>query len=404
MTDAPPSTRTLRPTEIGGQSARRGFHVQDHVAAGFCLKMCESPDLTEVWCETQDDITLYWDVGGGLEEVEFVQVKSDRLGQLWSISRLTSKEQSSSDDSDVDVTSANGASKKKSKKQVAKSILEKSLQMDRGCEKARFRVVTCRPVMDELKVLTFGLDSAHRNVSNKAYNDLLTKLTEKLADARSPKGNNCEYWAKHTHWEVIHEKDPIEVKNILKVIQLAQSQGQIIMVDQARTVYERLLTRVRDAGLADWDTQLDCKVFKNAEFVAWFKNATYFAAHPSANVAGKTLEDKLNAAAVAPDIIETARSLRLAYLGKLFTPRYSDPDKREELENDIDAKLMRLRAKIDSGETDNDGPAFHNMCLDAVEQIHEALPVKDRPPISNLIGFMYNLADRCTHRFVRAKP
>jgi len=360
--------------------------------------MCEQPTLLEVWCESQDDIAAYWDLGGGLEEVEFVQVKSDRLNQLWSASLLLSASASS----DGDDAGADGDGKAKAKK-PKKCILEESLQLDRGLERSKFRMVTCRPIMQELKILTYDFDSQHRAVTTAEYIELATTVKEKLSDLRSENGNDCEYWLQRTMWEVIHEEDPIENKNILKVIGLAQEYGIVLMPDQARSVYERLLTRVNQAGKADWDTTLETKYFKNAEFVTWFKRAAYDAAHPRRGGGGKTLEDKLNDAKVAEDVIETARSLRLAYLGRLFTPRYSDPDKREELQNEIDAKLMRLRAKVDSGELDVDGKAFHNLCLSAIDEVHDALPKKNRPPASNLYGFMYELADRCTHRFMRAE-
>lgn len=363
--------------------------------------MCELPDLLEVWCESQDDVTLYWDVGGGMEEVEFVQVKSDRLEQLWSTALLLSTT-SAEDDS-----SADGGGKPKAtknRKKDGKCILEKSLQLDRGLEKARFRIVTCRAVMDELTILIHDLDSVHRATTTPEYVELSTKVKAKLSAVRSANGNDCEYWLQRTRWQVIHEEEPIEDKNILKVLELAQGFGIILLQDQARSVYERLLTRVRDAGKADWDTELDKKYFKNAEFVTWFKRAAYDAAHSSKGGGGKTLEDKLKDAKVAHDVIESASSMRLTYLGKLFTPRYSDPDEREELQNEIDAKLMRLRAKIDSGEFEVDGQAFHNLCLSAVEEVHGQLRKKNRPPLPNLYGFMYELADRCTHRFVRAKP
>ena len=403
---ARPSIRTLKPIEIGGQSARRGFHVQDHVAAGYCLLMCERPDLAEVWCETQDDITLYWKVTGDLEEVEFVQVKSDRLNQLWSLSLLTAKETSSTDGGDGHDAASDGNRGKqasKSKRKDAKCILEKSLQMDRGCEKARFRIVTCRPVMDELKILTYEFGSPNRNSSKKEYGDLVGKLKEKLGTIHSPNGNDCEYWAKQTQWDVIHENEPIETTNIIKVMRLAQAIGQILIVDQAHTVYERILTKVSDAGLADWDMDKEKKLFRQLEFVTWFTQATYDAAHPGKNGAGKTLEDKLIEATVAPDVIESARSMRLRYLATLFTPRYSDPERRAAVETDIEARLMRLRTQIDSGELEADGPSFHNLCMSAIDNVHESLPKKNRPPLPNLYGYMYNLADRCTHRFVRAK-
>ena len=85
-----PSIRELPPLEEGGTEARKGFHFQDHVAAALCIDMLDDPSLLEVWCETQDDITLIWrlaqaatkadrnDVSSD-ERVEFVQVKDLQL-------------------------------------------------------------------------------------------------------------------------------------------------------------------------------------------------------------------------------------------------------------------------------------------------------------------------------------
>ena len=67
------SIHDAEPLEIGGVVARKGFTFQDHVAVGFLLDLLKYDDLREVWCESQDDVTLIW--SGSVEYVEFVQVK-----------------------------------------------------------------------------------------------------------------------------------------------------------------------------------------------------------------------------------------------------------------------------------------------------------------------------------------
>jgi hypothetical protein len=81
------SIHSLSPLEEGGSIARSGFLYQDHVAARFCIEMVRDTCLLEVWCETEDDITLLWDRGDGIV-VEFVQVKANELSQLWSVALL----------------------------------------------------------------------------------------------------------------------------------------------------------------------------------------------------------------------------------------------------------------------------------------------------------------------------
>jgi hypothetical protein len=332
------SIRSLPPIEVGGTVARTGFHVQDHVAAGYCLQMCDSTDLVEVWCESQDDITLFWNIGA-IEDVEFVQVKSDQLDQLWSIALLLSKDGSMSKSAAGD-----GVSKKK----PARCILEKSLQNDRGCEKSRFRIVTCRPVMEELKLLTLPLTSPHRAPTTAEFLNLVSRVTEKLGSFRSPNDNGCEYWVQHTHWVVIHAVRSIENDNILKVMQIAQSHGIVLLVGQARAVYEHILTRVHTAGLADWKTEREKKEIRRADFINWFARASHDAAHPGNGRAGKALHDKLKDANAADDLIESAGSMRLKYLSGLYTPKYSDPNLRDTIEGEIEARLMRLRAQLDT--------------------------------------------------------
>jgi hypothetical protein len=57
----------LAPLEHGGIDNRKGIDFQDHVAADFCLDMILDNGLKEVWCETQDDITLIWNREGKLK-------------------------------------------------------------------------------------------------------------------------------------------------------------------------------------------------------------------------------------------------------------------------------------------------------------------------------------------------
>jgi hypothetical protein len=67
--------------------ARAGFLYQDHIGARFCIEMLRNAKLAGVWCETLDDITLIWNEAGQAI-VEFVQVKSNVLAQMWSVALL----------------------------------------------------------------------------------------------------------------------------------------------------------------------------------------------------------------------------------------------------------------------------------------------------------------------------
>ena len=71
------------------------------------------------------------------------------------------------------------------------------------------------------------------------------------------------------------------------------------------------------------------------------------------------------------------------------------------LGDEVSAVLQGLRAKLDSGEIADNGMLFHAECLKAIEQL-QSRHMDLRPPLSVLQGCMYDIADRCVHRFRRA--
>lgn len=180
----PPSIHDLPPIETGGVEARQGFSFQDHVAAGYCLDMLRDESLTQVWCESQDDITLIWQADGSVR-VEFVQVKKSEPNRLWSVSLLCARD-----------------------KGCGSSILEKSLAYDRVFAETRsFGIVTARPLIQELKCLALPIDADDRKPDAKAMQGLLKKLETKVGDYLSLCGNGCRFWALNTVWDVRHSED-----------------------------------------------------------------------------------------------------------------------------------------------------------------------------------------------------
>ena len=156
------SIRDLKPLETGGVVARVGMGLQDHVAAGFCIRMLSDPSLLEVWCERQDDVTLLWSDGKGKERVEFVQVKS--TDQAWTPKNLCAGEP---------------------------SVLERLLANDRAVEACCFRMVTTGKVDAKLKVLTYPPDGHYRQGPDAA--PALLALQKELKDSKSPNGNDVAF-------------------------------------------------------------------------------------------------------------------------------------------------------------------------------------------------------------------
>jgi len=151
-TKSQPSIRDVPPIETGGSEARRGFDLQDHVAAGFCIQMLTDSALKEVWCENQDDATLIWEEGSD-ERVEFVQVKNNQLDALWSVSKLCERETAQPLSSDPTTKTQS-----KKAKRIGSSILERSLGYDRCREACCFRIVTSWPINKDLQLLSFSAE------------------------------------------------------------------------------------------------------------------------------------------------------------------------------------------------------------------------------------------------------
>ncbi|MFN0019488.1 MAG: dsDNA nuclease domain-containing protein [Pirellulaceae bacterium] len=400
------SIHDLPPLEIGGVVARYGFAIQDHVAAGFCLDMLDDPMLSQVWCETQDDVTLIW-TDGKEEKVEFVQVKSNDLDQLWTIAKLLEKEKVALS---VDAATNGKPTKKKVAMKVpanaakpAQCILEKSLQYDRCFESVSFRIVTCQNVKSELKVLTYNLDSTHRSPKSTNMVELVDKLVKQVGKAKSAKGNGCAFWAQRAYWVVIHSLESIRKENLWKLKKLVEAQGAYLAADQIEELYERLLTKVFDGGLARWDKEANKKKILRSDLLQWFARAVQDAVHPGYQGTGKRLEEKLKDAGIPEDQYESIAFMRLRYRSEGLTPKYAETKQRNKVEGDIAARLHAMRANLDGRVINDDGVSFHAKCINVVDEIHGKLPESNRPPIENLFGYMYNLSDRCTHRFVRAK-
>ena len=178
-----PSIHSLPPLERGGVEARIGFAIQDHVAASYLIHLLEEPTLLEVWCETHDDITLIRQVQAS-QEVEFVQVKSNALDQLWSVAVLSRPD------------------RKNGEVQQASSIYERSLANDRCCEPCRFRLVTCLPPNSDLAVLQLPHDAPDRTAKADALKTLADDLDKRTNGFRSPNGNGAHYWLSRMRWEV----------------------------------------------------------------------------------------------------------------------------------------------------------------------------------------------------------
>jgi hypothetical protein len=191
-----PSVENVKPDDEGGPIARAGFNYQDEIAVGFLIDMPENPSLLKVHCETHDDVVLVHDGGGSSNRLaEFVQVKASAPDKLWSVADLCVRK--------------NG--------RVGTSVLEISISRDKCRETSRFRLVTLRPVVSGLKILTFPLATPGRRVDAKPFKTLHADLDSRFPGLNSPKGNGVNYWVKNCLWDQRHSEEAVRNDNRVRL-------------------------------------------------------------------------------------------------------------------------------------------------------------------------------------------
>ena len=331
-----------------------------------------------MWCETHDDITLIWQ-GQPSQEVEYVQVKSHALGQLWSVAMLSRRDRD------------NG------KVQHGSSIFERSLANDRCSEPCHFRLVTCIPPNSDLSVLQLPHDAPDRAAKADALKRLADDLDRKTNNFRSPNRNGAYYWFCRMRWDVQQSGDSLCNDSKMKLSRLIAIQGVTLFPDQLDDLYSRILAKARDAATSDWGTSpSDKKICK--EFMTRWLSSYLESIRSQPTTAGLRLKDKLSRAGLAEGDISASLMSRQRYLSERYRPQYLKLSDLSHLGDEVSAVLQGLRAKLDSGELADYGIGFHSECLKAIEQLQQSYSDL-KPPLSVLQGCMYDIADRCVHRF-----
>ena len=303
------SVHDLPPIETGGTVARRGFGLQDHVAAGFCIHALRDVQLKAVWCESYDDVTLIWATASG-DIAEFVQVKSNELTGLWSVAKLCEREVKSADAAESPTKSGEKRAGRRVKT-VGTSILERSLANDRCKEQCRFRIVTSWPVDGDIRVLTYELSCEYRVQSAELIARLTTKLKLYVGDYASPNGNDCEFWAHHTLWDCVGQIDDVTNRNLLSLSRLVAELDCFVPTDQLEEVYAKLVSLVSYAAAAVWKNNREAKKLTREKLQSWLTR-TLDALRPLPK-GGQRLREKMRKAHLPEDSIQAALEERNRY-------------------------------------------------------------------------------------------
>jgi len=231
-------------SDAGGIAARRGFRVQDHVAARLALEMLRDPTIEQIECETGDDIVLRRRDGD--ETVfEYIQVKTTEKDTKWNISELTARDKS----------------RKRS------SVCEKSLLCDRHDGLAWFRFVTTRAVSSKLS--PFQQSRADRS-GRKDFNDLVAGFQKRYQDVKSDSGRGLGDWAAELFWEVEGDEGALVSRNLNEMLALAAGRGPTPAYQLMVDTYSELVGKVRQMGDASVIHPAE-KVWSRCECYDWWE-------------------------------------------------------------------------------------------------------------------------------------
>ena len=374
------SVDDAKPSDDGGAIARNGFNYQDEIAVSFLIQMLEDECVVSVHCETHDDIVVVIEDNESATKIaEFVQVKAGEPDKLLSFSDLCKRE--------------NG--------KVGSSIFERSFARDRYEEISRFRVVTLRPVVKELKVITFPLDSVGRINAAIELQQLKDKIQNRFPELKSKKGNGTSYWPDNCVWDERHSDKAVRDSNLVQLLRLSASENRGLLQELADILLDELRAMAKKAGDAKWLTNSDQKIITRKELRDWWERRTQEVADEASAPSGGKLRTKMLEVGLPEDLIELAVGLRREYSADARIPRYMELEEGSRLQSQVKAEVISLRARYVANQLDVDGIGFHALCVDQMDVINSQRAEGTENRSAYLKGCMYDITDRCLLRFSR---
>ncbi|NKM65660.1 DUF4297 domain-containing protein [Rhizobium leguminosarum bv. viciae] len=374
------SIDTAQPVEEGGPIARAGFNYQDEIAVGFLIDMLTNPALVKVHLETHDDIILVWEVIDG-RTAEYVQVKAGEEDKFWSVSDICQRK----------------------KAKAGTSIFEKSLGRDGYLEDSVFRLVTLRPVVADLKPLTFPRLSLGRPKSDSADIIALAEdIDSRCSGFKSPKGRGAAFWLANCLWDHRDSERAIEKDNLLRLMRLAHQEGTSILFEPAEVLLLELRAKAKAAGSAKWMPDPSKKVITREELRNWWDERVADIVHGASTRSGGKLAVKMAEAGLPDEMTALAAALRRGYASEVRAPRYLDESDVDNLQSRVLSEVASLRARFLAGELDVDPVQFHSLCVSRMDALNaeRGEMVADRSAF--LKGCLYDITDRCLLRFNRS--
>ncbi|MCX2432825.1 dsDNA nuclease domain-containing protein [Pedobacter sp. GR22-10] len=364
------SIRTLKPAEVGGRIARKGFEYQDHIAVKFLLDILSGKPISEIWIEGEDDIVLLYPNGKNCI-VEMVQVKSNDLDSRWTVPKMYSLE-----------------------------LLAKSISRGRCDEQVTYRIITCTDVDPTLSFLKTEISDKARN--NTSIPSLIKTHKSKLAlIPANLKGENVSDWFSKCVWQVNSKLEGLRAENIIYLEKCLHEKYNLILApDQKIEIYQKLLSFTSSAGVGD-----NKHHFTDDEIIAMFDKMMAELAAPLKGT--EKLKKKLAAAKLPKGTLEAAKEFRWQFEMEVMNHNFYGQSQINLSKNRIHILIQDLKLAYDNGDKfDIDGKffpitsdsQFHKYCWDQVKILALELHISEEIAL----GCMYDNANRCTHRFTKA--
>lgn len=276
--------------------------------------------------------------------------------------------------------------------------MEKSLAKDCFQEECRFRIVTQRDVMADLRVLREPLGSSVRRSNGTKLGELQEKIGSQIDGFQSENGNDAVFWVDRTFWDVQGAEEDVINKNLLTLDRYADRIGAQLAPDQREEVYRRLLTIVKDAALAK---NIENKKLLRQDLALRLNQVIAETQHPATIGGGDKLRGKMEKAGLPTEYIETALELRRHFRTEVLSPKYMPGKDIQRVVGEVQSTLHCLLVDLDAGVIAESGTDFYRRCISSLEQLRTELPMEPPPPKTVVYGSMYELTNRCLHRFAR---
>jgi hypothetical protein len=360
-----PSIYTFNPSNDGGRIARKGFIYQDHVGVRYLLDLALASDDCDILLENEDDLVVIHKTRIPVF-VEMIQVKSNNLDSRWSISQLLSKE-----------------------------VLQKSLQRGKCSEEVTYRIITSYDIDSELEVLKHDFSANEREKDKlKTLADGI-KSNKKYTIPANAKGHTVDDWVDKCIWSKYPDSiESLYNGNLILLEQVLKNCFSItILTDQKIELCQQLLALVQ-ANSSTGQTLIN-KVFLQT----WFEEQLKQLITPKGGT--EKLIEKMGIAGLDSVLIETAKEMKWSFVKETMNNVYSGQSAINKFKLDALSMLQNLKLKLDAGELEisgiNDGPSYHKYCVEAIEKL--AVEQRIEPAIAK--GCMYDITNRCQHRFLK---